>query len=198
MSIALVNCPACAKAVSAAAHSCVQCGHPLRSAPRKRNVGYVFVAGLLAVIGVGGYKLDLHKTWLDSAPSTTHVSYVQVSKPIPMLSDRELALELHQYTLRANRTLPRKPNPMLTLERIHYKPKPNRLVYDYEVNAAAALAKVDLTLVRPALMNRYCHDDDFALASTNGVEVTFRYLETGRVVHTETICGCDLMAVSVR
>ena len=75
MSIALVNCPACAKAVSAAAHSCVQCGHPLRSAPRKRNVGYVFVAGLLAVIGVAGYKLDLHKTWLDSAPSATHVSF---------------------------------------------------------------------------------------------------------------------------
>ena len=41
MSIALINCPACAKAVSAAAPSCVQCGHPMRSVPRKRNVGYV-------------------------------------------------------------------------------------------------------------------------------------------------------------
>lgn len=198
MSIALINCPACARAVSAAAPSCVQCGHPMRSVPRKRNVGYVFVACLLAVVGVAGYKFDLHTTLLDGAPSATHVSYVQVTQPLAKLSDRELALELHQYSLRANRTLPRKPNPMLTLERIHYKPKPNRLVYDYEVNAAAALANVDLTLVRPALMNRYCNDDDFALASANDVEVTFRYLETGRVIHTETIGGCDLMTVSTR
>ena len=170
----------------------------LRSVPRKRDVGYVFVACLFAVVGVAGYKLDLHTALLDSAPSATHVSQVQVTQPLAKLSDRELALELHQYSLRANRTLPRKPNPMLTLERIHYKPKPNRLVYDYEVNAAAALANVDLTLVRPALMNRYCTDDDFALASANDVEVTFRYLETGRVIHTETIGGCDLMAAGTR
>ena len=98
--------------------------------------------------------------------------------------------------MRANRTLPRKPNPMLTLERIHYKPKPNRLVYDYEVNVTTAFANVDLTLVRPALMNRYCNHADFALASANEVEVSFRYLETGRVIHQETIGGCDFMTVS--
>lgn len=45
-------------------------------------------------------------------------------------------------------------------------------------------------------MNRYCNDDDFALASANEVEVTIRYLETGRVVHTETIGACDLRAAS--
>ncbi|MDB2643918.1 hypothetical protein N9Y37_05650 [Luminiphilus sp.] len=196
MSIALINCPACARAVSAAAPSCVQYGHPMRSVPRKRNIGYLFVAGVLAVVGVAGYKLDLHTTWLDSAPSATDVRYVQVSQQLPQLSSRELALELQQYTLRANRTLPRKPNPMLTLERIHYKPKPNRLVYDYEVNVTTAFANVDLTLVRPALMNRYCNHDDFALASANEVEVSFRYLKTGRVIHQETIGGCDLMTVS--
>ena len=107
------------------------------------------------------------------------------------MSDRELGLELQAYVLRANRTLPHKPNPMLTLERIIYKPNPHRLTYDYELNVAAGIAGVDLTKVKPALMKRYCHDETFRLASTNGVAVTWRYLELGRVVHQETIHKCE-------
>ena len=199
MNASLIKCPVCMHRLSAAAVSCVQCGHPMRSSElRKRNVFGLIGAGLLSAAALAGYKLDVHSGWFDASVDAAPVASMSLKESTPRMSERELALELQGFALRANRTLPHKPNPMLTLERIHYKPKPSRLTYDYELNAAAALNQVALESVRPALMNRYCHHDDFKLASTNEVEVTFRYLELGRVVHTETIKGCDLNQVAIR
>lgn len=143
----------------------------------------------MLILGFGLYK-NVFILAPDSKPSTETALAPEVI-PQARLSDSELALELRSYTLRANRTLPHKPNPMLTLERITYKPKPHRLTYDYELNVAAGIAGLDLTKVKPALMKRYCHDETFHLASSNGVAVTWRYLELGRVVHQETIHRCE-------
>lgn len=199
MDSSLIECPVCMHRVSAAAASCVKCGHPMRSSGiRKRTLFGFVAAGLLSVVAVAGYKLDLHTSWLEAQVDTAKVVSVQQIDPTLRMADRGLALELQGFVLRANRTLPHRPNPMLTLERIHYKPKPNRLTYDYELSAAAGLSAVALESVRPALMNRYCHHDDFKLVSANSVEVTFRYLELGRVVHSETIKGCDASHIASR
>ena len=199
MNNSLIHCPVCEHRVSAAAPSCVQCGHPMHSSGVRKSMVFGFIAAsLLGVVAVAGYKLDLHTSWLEAKADSTQVASIQRIEPTLRMTERELALELQGFVLRANRTLPHRPNPMLTLERIHYKPKPNRLTYDYELSAAAGLSAVALESVRPALMNRYCNHDDFKLASANSVEVTFRYLELGRVVHSETIKGCDSSRVASR
>ena len=199
MNTPLIQCPVCEHRVSAAAPYCVQCGHPMQSSGVRKSMIFGFIAaGLLGVVAVAGYKLDVHTSWLEVKPDTAQVASVQEIDPTLIMSERELALELQGFVLRANRTLPHRPNAMLTLERIHYKPKPSRLTYDYELSAAAGLSAVALESVRPALMNRYCTHDDFKLASANSVEVTFRYLELGRVVHSETIIGCDPDQIVVR
>ena len=145
--------------------------------------------GCVLILGLGLYRTGPIGT-VDSGSQKSNIFAPAVTQETVM-SDRELGLELQAYVLRANRTLPHKPNPMLTLERIIYKPNPHRLTYDYELNVAAGIAGVDLTKVKPALMKRYCHDETFRLASTNGVAVTWRYLELGRVVHQETIHKCE-------
>ena len=199
MNNSLIHCPACRHRVSAAAASCVQCGHPIKSSGlRKRTIFSFMAVGLLSVIAVAGYKLDVHSNWLEVKADVAPAVVVQQTDSTLRMSERELALELQAFVLRANRTLPHKPNLMLTLERISYKPKPNRLTYDYELNAAAARSQIAFDLVRPALMNRYCHSDEFKVASVNEVEVKFRYLELGRVIHTEIIKGCDLTQVATR
>jgi len=199
MNNSLIHCPVCRHRVSAAAASCVQCGHPIQSSGlRKSTILSFMAAGLLGVIAVAGYKLDVQSNWLEAKADTAPAVVVQQTDSTLRMSEQELALELQAFVLRANRTLPHKPNLILTLERISYKPKPNRLTYDYEVNAAAARSQVAFDSVRPALMNRYCHSDEFKLASVNEVEVQFRYLELGRVIHTEIIKGCDLTQVAGR
>ncbi len=196
MNSSLIQCPACSKQVSAQAVSCIQCGHPLKAKSNAgRSVGLVLGTAFLAAIALAAYKFDMHAGW-SQKQNTMPVNYVQVDPVTPTMSERELALELQAFTLRANRSLPHKPNPLLTLQRIHYKPKPNRLTYDYELNAAAGMAGVDLRTVRPALMNRYCNHEDFAMPASNGVPVTWRYLDLGRVVHEETIHGCDMNVAS--
>lgn len=191
MNSSLIKCPACSKQVSAQAVSCIQCGHPLKSKSTfGRGVVYAIGFGLLGVMAMAAYKFDVHAGWLEKQ-TVTPVAYAKADPVIPTMSERELAIELQAFTYRANRSLPHKPNPMLTLQRIHYKPKPNRLTYDYELNAGAGIAGVDLKTIRPALMNRYCNHADFEMAAANSVPVTWRYLDLGRVVHEETISGCD-------
>ena len=190
MNSSLIQCPACSKQVSAEAVSCIQCGHPLRSKSiGGRGVGYALGIAFLSAMAMAAFKFDMHAEWFEKG-AVTPVTYVQVDPVTPSMSERELTLELQAFTIRANRTLPHRPNPMLTLQRIHYKPKPNRLTYDYELNTAAGMTGVDLKTVRPALMNRYCNHEDFAMAASHSVPVTWRYLDLGRVVHEETIRGC--------
>ena len=192
MNNSLIHCPACSKKVSAQAVSCIQCGHSLKAKLNAgRSIGLVLGTAFFAAIAMAAYKFDMHAEWFQKH-TTVPVNYVQVDPVTPTMSERELAVELQGFTLRANRTLPHKPNPMLTLQRIHYKPKPNRLTYDYEVNTAAGMAGVDLKTIRPALMNRYCNHEDFALASAHSVPITWRYLDLGRVIHKETIRGRDM------
>ena len=196
MNSSLIQCPACSKQVFAQAVSCIQCGHPLKAKSNAgRSAGLVLGTAFLAAIAMAAYKFDMHAGWFQKQ-NTMPVNYVQVDPVTPTMSERELALELQAFTLRANRNLPHKPNPLLTLQRIHYKPKPNRLTYDYELNTAAGMAGVDLKTVRPALINRYCNHEDFAMPASNGVPVTWRYLDLGRVVHEETIRGCDMNVAS--
>lgn len=187
----LVSCPVCSRQISAAAKACISCGHPLttRGAAVTYAVWFLIISAGVA-LGAGIYKIGIFNELAERSS--------QSASPLPkrtenlVLSDAELASELQGYVLRANRTLPHKPNPMLTLVRIYYKPKPHRLTYDYELNVAAGISGIDLSSVRPALMRRYCYDDDFGLPSSNGVSVTWRYLELGRVVHEETIRRCEL------
>lgn len=192
MDYSLVQCPACSRQVSAAARSCVQCGHPLKSSVvSSKGVLALLMAGLLSITGLAAYKLDMHAGLFEVKSKATPVSYTEQVAAAPRMSEKELAVELQAFALRANRTLPHRPNPMLTLERISYKPKPHRLTYDYELNVAARSNGVDLENVRPALMRRYCQEETFQLASNNGVAVTWRYLDLGRVVHQETIHRCE-------
>lgn len=190
MSATLVSCPACSRQISMAAKGCIHCGHPIKSSGKGMKL-LAWTMGLvcLAILGLGLHKHDLLPSPDIFTASTTSLA-VPVEKA-PLLSDSELALELQAYVLRANRTLPHRPNPMLTLERVLYKPKPHRLTYDYELNVAAQSSGVELENVRPALMRRYCHDETFKLASANGVSVTWRYLDLGRVIHQETIHRCE-------
>lgn len=189
MTATLQVCPACGAQVSMAAPSCVHCGHPLKSSGL--NLTYVvwfLVGGCLLLLGFGIYRLgllELPAAKVSPAPQSTLA-------PSVFMTDKELTVELRSYVIRANRTLPHKPNPMLTLERIGYKPAPHHLTYDYELNAAAGLGGIDLETVRPALMRRYCQDEVFRLASTNDVAVTWRYLQLGRIVHEETIQRCEI------
>ena len=190
MSATLISCPACSRQVSMAAVSCIHCGHPIKSSGISMNlVAWLLGVSCALILGLGLYRSGFIPALNSKPPAETVLAPAAVEQT--RLTDRELALELQGYVLRANRTLPHKPNPMLTLERITYKPKPHRLTYDYELNVAAGIAGIDLKQVKPALMRRYCRDETFHLASTNGVAVTWRYLELGRVVHQETIHECQ-------
>ena len=191
MSASLIQCPACSRQVSAQAVTCIQCGHPLRSR-RYRAIGPVqmLAASFLVVAIVGSYKLGLFDG-VSLQPQPANAEVIAVKPVIPEMTDAELGRELHAFSLRANRTLPHRPNPMLTLQRIRFEPKPHRLTYDYELNVSAKMSNVDLTTIRPALMKRYCYDEEFQLASSHGVAVTWRYLEMGRVIHEEKIERCE-------
>ena len=111
MTATLQVCPACGAHVSMAAPSCVHCGHPLKSSGL--NLTYVvwFLVGVfLLLLGFGIYRLgplELPAAKVYPAPQSTLA-------PSVFMNDKELTVELRSYVLRANRTLPHKPNPMLT------------------------------------------------------------------------------------
>ena len=191
MNAQLISCPACAQQVSKAAASCIHCGHPLKSAGISKSIfALAFGGSCLLMLALGLQRVGA-LTGLDAEPQGNAAS-AHTGAQVVSLSDRELALELQAYVLRVNRTLPHRPNPMLTLERVSYKPKPHRLAYDYELSAGSRVSGINLENVRPALMRRYCQEETFQLASANGVAVTWRYLELGRVVHQETIDRCEM------
>ena len=115
MNSPLIHCPVCEHRVSAAAPNCVQCGHPMQSSGVRKSIIFGFIAaGLLGVVAVAGYKLDVHTSWLEAKADAAQVASVQKIDPTLRMSERELALELQGFVLRANRTLPHRPNPMLT------------------------------------------------------------------------------------
>ncbi len=190
----LVTCPACGGQVSTSAKTCPHCGHPIK---RGRSTSaslplviltLLFGAGLLAI-----YKLNPDFDFRDFFGSSEKPVAVQPAPEVQRLSPERLQKELRAYAIRVNRLTPYKPNLMLSLERVSVDRGPAAITFDYEISVAYEDMQFDSGVVGKALMKRYCNDDEFAFMSANNVQVTFRYLKVGRVVHTEVIDRCRLL-----
>ena len=189
----LTTCPACRGQVSQAAAACPHCGHPVKKV-RSSSSGWLPFAILFAIAGIGlGYMYRLNPDIDPKAFFGFAEEPVVVKQKIEVqrLSPGQLQKELQAYAFRVNRLTPFKPNLMLSLERVYVDNKPATITFDYEISVAYEDMQFESGVVRKALMNRYCNDDDFAFMAANNVRVTFRYMKMGRIVHTEMIDRCD-------
>ena len=189
----LTTCLACRGQVSQAAAACPHCGHPMRRV-NSSSLGWLPFAILFAVAGIGlGYMYKLNPNIDPKAFFGFAEEPVVVKQKIEVqrLSPGQLQKELQAYAFRVNRLTPFKPNLMLSLERVYVDNKPATITFDYEISVAYEDMQFESGVVRKALMNRYCNDDDFAFMAANNVRVTFRYMKMGRIVHTEMIDRCD-------
>ena len=189
----LTTCPACSGQVSQAAAACPHCGHPMKKSGSSPS-GWLPIAILFLVAGGGlGYIYKLNPDIDPKAFFGLAEEPVVVKQKIEVerLSPSELKKELRDYVIRVNRLTPYKPNLMLSLERVHVDKQPASISFDYEISVAYEDMQFESGVVRKALMNRYCNDDDFAFMAANNVRVTFRYMKMGRIVHTEMIDQCD-------
>ncbi|MDA9219575.1 hypothetical protein N9O79_02520 [Luminiphilus sp.] len=146
-----------------------------------------FGVGLLVI-----YKLNPDFAFRDFFGSSEQSVAVKPAVEVERLSPTQLRKELRAYAIRVNRLTPYRLNLMLSLERVHLDDKATAIAFDYEISVAYEDMQFDSGVVGKALMNRYCNDDEFAFMSANNVQVTFRYMKVGRVVHTEVIDRCRL------
>ena len=54
-------------------------------------------AGLLGVVAVAGYKLEVHTSWLEAKADTAQVAFVQQIDPTLRMSEREHQLSPDEY-----------------------------------------------------------------------------------------------------
>ena len=101
-----------------------------------------------------------------------------------------LEKELRSYVIRINRLTPFKPNQSITLQRVRYESRPQRLIYEYEMNVAAEDFDFYGAAFSERLRQRYCSSEELELASSNGIPVTWRYFKAGVRQHEATMDRC--------
>lgn len=189
----LVGCPACGNKVSAAAVSCIHCGHPMRATSAiPLRYAYALIIVLLALaLGVATWRLSPASKGTQGASASDRRAELSVALPeAPRLSQEELNREITSYILRINRLTPYKPNETVTLQRVRYSAKPMEVTYEYEMTAASKLESLSQDSLAASIRNRYCSAEDMALFSRNNVPVTFAYYSAGHLKRELTVSSC--------
>ena len=189
----LITCPACGREVSDAATACVHCGHPISRGNRSNYLLPAIVLGVAAlVLGLFVYKITLPS----QPPRYLEATETPVAQPpeqqrqISKIPKDMLEKELRSYVIRINRLTPFKPNQSITLQRVLYDSRPQRLIYEYEMNVVAEDFDFYDAEFSERLRHRYCTSEELELASSNGVPVTWRYFKAGVTKHEVTLDSC--------
>ena len=194
--MALVNCSACGGKLSDEATACVHCGHPIS---RGSRTSYLFLVGVVGVIAGAVVFLGLlvYKVMLPPPQSSyTEATETPIARPtekqrqVSKIPKDMLEKELRSYVIRINRLTPFKPNQSITLQRVLYDSRPQRLIYEYEMNVVAEDFDFYDVTFSERLRQRYCTSEELELASSNGVPVTWRYFKAGVRQHEVTLDSC--------
>ena len=189
----LAQCEACGSQVSLSAKQCMNCGHPIGTSSAKKFWLFLLaVAVALSLVALAFVKAypDLLSQNLEVAAEPSSQKKTPPAAIPAKLSNGELEKQLISFVYRINRLTPYKPNELVTLQRVRLERKPLALIYEYEMNAAAAQQKVNLIAAQPIQMRRYCTDPDLALPAQNNIPITWSYFDNGRLLHKHTISSC--------
>lgn len=188
----LVKCPACDSDISAAATSCIKCGHPLKS----NNKGIVTISlaifALLVAI-YAGFKvfapLD-HENSLKAELISDRGREQQEPVLTAPNSIRETHRAMQLRSVRENASLPKMVTPFIRHSRTDYRIGSLTMEFTFQV-INEQLFKDDLQESLPqALKNAYCTSDVYRDLRKGGVAATWIYLTGGREIFKETVAGC--------
>ena len=189
-----ISCPECGSTRSKGKPKvCADCGHPVSRPNRLKHVlPLLLIGGVSIALVLFAYKITLPPPKSDDT-GVAGTPIVRPSTPQNQVSKMPkdlLEKELRSYVIRINRLTPFKPNQSITLQRVLYDSRPQRLIYEYEMNVVAEDFDFYDSAFLERLQHRYCTSEELELASSNGVPVTWRYFTAGVMRHEVTIEKC--------
>ena len=188
----LVKCPACHSDISAAAPSCIKCGHPLKSYNKGIMTISLTIFALLVVI-YAGFKVFSPLDHQDSPTAELTSDRTRVQQEAELI-DPNLSKETHRTmqlrSVRENANLPKMVTPFIRHARTDYRIKSSTMEFTFQV-MNEQLFKDDLQESLPqALTNAYCTSDVYLDLRQRGVAATWIYLSGGREIFKETVAAC--------
>lgn len=188
----LVKCPACDSDVSAAASSCIKCGHPLKSYNKRIMTISLAIFALLVAI-YAGFKVFVPLDHENSPKAELTSDRGRVQQEAQLTSPN-LSKETHRAmqlrAVRENANLPKMVTPFIRHARTDYRIKSSSMEFTFHV-MNEQLFKNDLQESLPqALKNAYCTNDVYLDLRQRGVAATWIYLSGGREIFKETVAAC--------